>query len=64
MSKHSLRVQGVSCSQISKHVTHESGKVVSLTHRPHLWQEMYLVLIYVSDWLKRRAIVQSGGLCQ
>jgi len=38
-----------------------SGKVVSLTHRPPLPQEMLPVLIYVRGWVGLRTIVRSEG---
>jgi len=42
----------------------DGGKVVSLTHRPLLLEEMLLVLISVRGWVDLTAIVRSEGLCQ
>jgi len=39
----------------------DGGKVVSLTHRPPLPQEMLLVLISVRGRVDPRAIVRSEG---
>jgi len=39
----------------------DDGKVVSLTHRPPLPQEMFLVLISVRGWVDPRTIVRSEG---
>ena len=41
----------------------DGGKVVSLTHRPPLPQEILLVLISVRSWVDPRSIVRSEG-CQ
>jgi len=41
--------------------TQDSRKVVSLTHRHFLPQEILLVLIYVRDWVDPRTIVRSEG---
>ena len=39
----------------------DGGKIVSLTHRPHLPQEMFLILISVRSWVDPSAIVRSEG---
>ena len=59
-----LRIPGSWGSQISRQLEHEGGKVVSTTHRPPLPQEIFLVLIYVGDWVDPRATVRPEGLCQ
>ena len=43
---------------------HGGGKVVSITHRPHLPQGNLLVLIAVRGWVDRRAILRSERLCR
>jgi len=40
------------------------GKFVSLTHRPPLPQEIYLVFIFVRGCVDPRAIVRSEGFRQ
>ena len=40
-----------------------TGKVVSLTHRPPLPQEIHLVLTSVRGWVDPRAIVRPEWLC-
>ena len=42
--------------------TQDGGKVVSLTHRPPLPQEIHLVLISVRGCVDPRAIVRPEGL--
>ena len=43
--------------------TQDGGKVVSLTHRQLLPQEMFLVLISIRSWVDSRAILRSEGFC-
>ena len=55
------RVPGGLGSQISWHSACEGGEVVSLTHRPPLPPEMFLVLIFTRDWVDPRAMEGSEG---
>jgi hypothetical protein len=51
-------------SQISRQSAHQSGEVVSPTHRPPLPPELFLVvLISVRGWVNPRVIVRPEGLC-
>ena len=60
-----LMVPGGWGSQISWQSVHEGGKVVSLTHQPHLPpQEKFLILISVRWRVDPKAIVRPEGLCQ
>ena len=42
----------------------DGGKVISLTHRPPLPQEIHLVLISVRGWVDPKATVRPEELCQ
>ena len=61
-----LRVPGSRGSQISRHSSHDGGKVVSPTPRPPLPppQEIFLVLISARGYINPRAIVRPEGLCK
>jgi hypothetical protein len=41
----------------------DGGKIVSLTHRPPLFQEIHLVLVSVRGCVDPRSIVRPEGLC-
>jgi hypothetical protein len=45
------RVPGGLGSQISWHLAHKGGEVVSLTHRPPIPPGMFLVLIFTRGWV-------------
>ena len=55
------KFQKVQAPRLSWHSAHESGKVVSLTHRPPLPPGIFLVLIFTRGWVDPRAMVQSEG---
>jgi hypothetical protein len=55
------RVPGGLGSQIPWHSAREGSEVVSLTHRPPLPPEMFLVLIFTRGWVDRRAVERSEG---
>jgi hypothetical protein len=55
------RVPGSLGSQISWHSAREGDEVVSLTHRPPLPPEMFLVLIFTRGWADHKAMVRSEG---
>jgi hypothetical protein len=55
------RVPGGLGSQISWYSAREVGEVVSLTHRPPLPPEMFLVLIFSRGWVDPRVMVRSEG---
>jgi hypothetical protein len=59
-----LRVPGSRDSHILRQSAHESGKVVSPTHRPPLPQEIFLVPISVRGRVCPRELVRPEGLCQ
>ena len=56
------RVTGSLGSQISWYRTHEGGEFVSITHRPPLPPEMFLVLIFTKGWVDPMAMVRSEGI--
>jgi hypothetical protein len=53
------RVPGGLGSQIPWNLAHEDGEVVSLTHRPALPPEMFLVFIFSRGWMDSRVMVRS-----
>jgi hypothetical protein len=55
------RVPGGLDTQISCHLAHEVGEVVSLMHRPPLPPGMFLVLIFTRGSVDPRAMVWSEG---
>jgi hypothetical protein len=55
------RVPGGLGFQISWHSAHEGGEIVSLTHRPPLPPEMFLVLFFTRGWVDPRAMVWPEG---
>jgi hypothetical protein len=55
------RVPWVLGSQISWHLSRESGEVVRFTHRPPLPSGMFLVLIFTRYRVDPRAMVRSEG---
>jgi hypothetical protein len=60
----SLKVPGAWGSNISRLSAHEGRKIVSLTHRPPLSQEIFVVIFSVRGWVNPRAIVRPEGLWQ
>jgi hypothetical protein len=59
-----LRVPGGWGSHILRQSAYEVGKVVSPTHRPPLPYGIFLVFIYVRNWVDPRVMVRPEGLCQ
>jgi hypothetical protein len=59
-----LGLREVEAPRICRQSAHEGGKVVSLTHRPPLPQEISLVLISVRGWIDPRAKMPPEGLSQ
>jgi hypothetical protein len=59
-----LRVPGGWGSQILRQSAHEGGKVVSTKHQRLYLQEVFLVLISVTDWVDHRNIVRPEELCK
>jgi len=59
-----LRVPGGWGSQISRQSAHESGKIVSLTHRPPLSPRKYSWYSFVRGWVNPEVIVLPEWLCQ
>jgi hypothetical protein len=60
----SLRFPVCRRSQISRHSSHEIGKVVSPMYQPPLPQEIFLVHISIRECVDPGVIVRPEGLCE
>jgi hypothetical protein len=59
-----LKCPGSWDSHIWRQSAHEVGKIVSPTHQPLYLQEIILVLVSVSGWVKPSAKLRPEKLCQ